>query len=249
MSRLAEQVIDNNSYQLRLKINDTDINKELNMSNLEEEQEIDNQSYEVEKILDFRYKKGKPEYKLKWKNYDDKFNSWVPEGNIDCAELIQEYHSQPIEIIGATRQNGELSFIVEQKDGKYTVIDSSVACKKCPSLAIEYLQRHLYWDAKHLKKSSNKNKLMQIADQALFNLKKVLGHRLGDLENYRPAAVIGCLNTSEGLVYLMQWANCDEYDLIPGHIANEHYTKYVFQYFETRLKWTDEVADTSAVSA
>lgn len=68
MNRFTEQAIDNHSYQLRLKINDTDMNKELNMSNLEEEQEIDNQSYEVEKILDFRYKKGKPEYKLKWKS-------------------------------------------------------------------------------------------------------------------------------------------------------------------------------------
>lgn len=39
------------------------------MSNLDEEQEqeIDNTSYDVEKILDVRYnKRGKPEYKLKW---------------------------------------------------------------------------------------------------------------------------------------------------------------------------------------
>lgn len=88
------------------------------MSNLDEEQEqeIDNTSYDVEKILDVRYnKRGKPEYKLKWSGYDDEFNSWVPEDNIDCPELIKEYHSQPIEIIGATRQNGELSFIVEQR--------------------------------------------------------------------------------------------------------------------------------------
>lgn len=88
-----------------------------------------------------------------------------------------------------------------------------------------------------------------MSDQVLLNLKRLLGHRLVDLENYRPAAVIGCLNTSDGFIYLMQWANCDEYDLIPAHIANEHYSKYVFQYFETRLKWTDEAAFTSAVSA
>lgn len=107
--------------------------------------------------------------------YDDEFNSWVPEDNIDCPELIKEYHSQPIEIIGATRQNGELSFIVEQKDGEFAVIDCSVACKKCPSLAIEYLQRHLHWDTKHSKKSSSKNKMMQMSDQVLLNLKRLLG--------------------------------------------------------------------------
>lgn len=48
--------------------------------------------YEVDKILDVYYKKnGKREFLVHWKGYSAQDNSWEPEDNMDCKELIERF--------------------------------------------------------------------------------------------------------------------------------------------------------------
>jgi hypothetical protein len=53
------------------------------------------QVYEVETILDHKQIRKKTHYLIRWKGYPDSENTWEPVTNLQCPELLDQYHQQP----------------------------------------------------------------------------------------------------------------------------------------------------------
>jgi len=53
------------------------------------------EEYEVETILEKRVRKGKTEYLVKWKGWEDPSdNTWEPEAHLDCPDIISAFNKK-----------------------------------------------------------------------------------------------------------------------------------------------------------
>ncbi|XP_017781069.1 PREDICTED: chromobox protein homolog 3-like [Nicrophorus vespilloides] len=129
--------------------------------------------FSVEKILKKRDYNGFVEYYLKWNGYDESENTWEPESNLNCPELIREFEQEEklrvnrIErlllnrtaqqsgfhinleaekIIGVTNSLGKLKYLMKWKGvEKPEIVSSTEANKYCPEIVIQFYESILTW--------------------------------------------------------------------------------------------------------
>lgn len=88
--------------------------------------EGEEEEFTVEKILDKRMKNGKTEYLIKWEGYPDSENTWEPQDNLDCPDIIsgfEEKHKAKKEEKKRKKESDtpaakKKTKVVEEEDGK-----------------------------------------------------------------------------------------------------------------------------------
>lgn len=126
--------------------------------------------YMVEKILKKRIVKGDTQYLIKWQNYSNKYNSWEPQENLMCPELIKSYEEEwsqaksetpeeisdskaprpsklePEKIIGVSKSGGTLMYLLKWKYvAEADLITSNQAKARIPQLVIQFYENNISW--------------------------------------------------------------------------------------------------------
>ncbi len=61
-----------------------------------EDERSEGEEFEVECIVGKRKVKNQVQYEVKWAGYDNSFNSWIPESDLQCDDLVEEFEEQNI---------------------------------------------------------------------------------------------------------------------------------------------------------
>jgi len=179
---------------------------------------IEEEEYAVEKIVDKRTRAGRTEYFLKWKGYPDSDNTWEPEDNLDCPDLIAEFENK------LKSQNQPQ---VANKQKRKTDSELTLNKKKKPETS---------------QPLSNTTNTHDQGSEAHEENNSARGFDRGLI----PEKIIGATDSSGELMFLMKWKNSDEADLVLAKSANERCPQIVIQFYEERLTWhTGEDRDES----
>ncbi|CAL8250073.1 unnamed protein product [Arctogadus glacialis] len=172
------------------------------------------EEYVVEKVLDRRVVKSRVEFFLKWKGYSEKHNTWEPEKNLDCPELISEFMKT-----------------YKKSSGSST---PSSASKSCTNVS----------RSKEKETSGSKKKHSDDDEEGGSKPKKkkedeVLVAR-GFERGLEPEKIIGATDSCGDLMFLMKWKDSDEADLVLAKEANHKCPQIVITFYEERLTWHED---------
>ncbi|PFX32446.1 heterochromatin protein 1-like [Stylophora pistillata] len=188
-----------------------------------EKESVDEEVYEVEKVVDKRIHKGKVEYLLKWKGYPSSENTWEHEDSLDCSELLQEYEKN------RARERHEAAVKKEKKEKRKEPSDIKIEGKtkrqKLSETAV----------------GGKKERSCLPASESNDATEEETG-REDDLdplaEGWEASDILGATDVEGKVHFLIKWKDSDRADLIPSTIANKRWPQIVIKFYEDRVTWT-----------
>lgn len=169
------------------------------------------EEFSVEKVLDRRFRNGRVEYLLKWKGYSDEDNTWEPEENLDCPDLIQAYEDERKRMVATVEP-------MKKDEPAPKKRKSTNNSDKTPTPVEE-------------KSGAVPEKKKKIEPKT-----RDLGP-LGFDRNLEPEKIIGATDASGELMFLMKWKGTEQADLVPAKQANVRCPQIVIHFYEERLTW------------
>lgn len=175
-------------------------------------QSSEEEEYVVEKVIDRRVVKGRVEYFLKWKSFSEKHNTWEPEKNLDCPDLIAEFLK--------TYKKGSNP---PSSGGKSSNTSSTPRAKDGSS-----------------NKRSSAEEDDEGGSKAKRKKEDAILVARGFERGLEPEKIIGATDSCGDLMFLMKWKDSDEADLVLAKEANHKCPQIVIAFYEERLTWHED---------
>jgi len=168
------------------------------------------EEYVVERIVSHRFRNGRKEYLLAWKGYPEGENTWEPQQNLDCPDLIEEYENR-----------------VMQKS-RY-MQEPSTSLKRKPSLDQAPVQN---------KRGRPPNDSFAPRNYPKQQMTSIRTEETSAFDRGLEAEkILGATDATGELMLLVQWKGTGEADLVPARICNIKCPQVVIRFYEERLTW------------
>lgn len=168
------------------------------------------QEFVVEKIIRRRICDGRVEYYLKWKGFTDAENTWEPEDNLDCPELIEEFLRNAH--LSDENEEDQTEFIPKEE---MTELETEISC----------MQPHQQAHAVQ-------------SDDSAFQPDDEQSDAPTNLSTYlEPECIIGSTERKGELMFLVKWKNSDDVALLPAREASARCPQVVIDFYEQKLTW------------
>nr|XP_053645525.1 M-phase phosphoprotein 8-like isoform X2 [Cherax quadricarinatus] len=136
------------------------------------------ESYEVEAIMGLREVKGRTEYKVRWKGWNSKYDSWLAEDELNCPEILKRFNAtldklekqedwQVEKILEEREKKGKKEYLIQWKDWgpKYNTWEPEENLEGCQDI----MKRFKEQEKKQKKRSPEVGKESSIRPGGLFD--------------------------------------------------------------------------------
>lgn len=215
------------------------------------EAESEEEDYVVEKIVDRRVNKGKVEYFLKWKGYDESQNTWEPKENLECPELIKEFEdkrkAKEVSVLSTLFWMCFNQSLLLQKE-KEASSKTSKAPKRKTDDAKSSVKSSSEDEAPPKKqkpsKPSSKNnagpKQKENDVKVESEEDEIEEGKTGFDMGYVPEKIIGATDQEGQLLFLVQWKGKNKAQLVASKVVRKHCPDLVIDFYEARLTWQQD---------
>ncbi|KAL4646890.1 hypothetical protein GN956_G10249 [Arapaima gigas] len=166
------------------------------------------QEFVVEKIIQRRVVDGKVEYFLKWKGFTDADNTWEPEDNLDCPELIEEF----LRTLPGRGDPGEEDLGLPQ---------------------VTRLEESAEPDGQQTRRQPVDEPLQGVQDPGEQQVRCPAGL----VPQYEPERIIGSTDRQGELMFLVKWKGTEEVALLSAREASARCPQVVIAFYEEKLAW------------
>lgn len=166
------------------------------------------QEFVVEKIIRRRIFNGRVEYYLKWKGFTDAENTWEPEDNLDCPELIEHFLRNTHFLGENEEEQAEQEFVPKEE-----MTEQETEISQPQALTVQGNSDVLEPDDEQSDTPTNLSTYLE------------------------PECIIGSTDRQGELMFLVKWKNSDDVALLPAREASTMCPQVVIDFYEHKLTW------------